>query len=87
MRLCNETPTSQTSVCSWARNCSSRAMREDALKQAQTVLETNKERPDAILLEARALAATGSTDARKEAARATAVAHLETVIKAEPNYR
>ncbi len=59
---------------------------EDALKQAQIVLETRKDRPDALLLEARALAATGSTDTSKEAARQTAVARLEKVIKLQPTY-
>jgi predicted Zn-dependent protease len=60
---------------------------EGALKQARIVLETNKERLDAILLEARALAATGSTDAQKEAAREAAVPRLEMAIAAEPRYR
>jgi tetratricopeptide (TPR) repeat protein len=60
---------------------------EGALKQARIVLETKKERLDAILLEARALAATGSTDDQKEAAREAAAARLEAAITAEPRYR
>jgi tetratricopeptide (TPR) repeat protein len=59
---------------------------QDALKQARIVLEANKDRLDAILLEARAIAASGATDAQREAARQAALVRLQTAIKAEPKY-
>ncbi|MGC8640827.1 MAG: tetratricopeptide repeat protein [Isosphaeraceae bacterium] len=59
---------------------------EAALKQTQIVLGARKDRPDALLLQARALAATGTTDASKEANRQSAVALLEKVIALEPTY-
>jgi predicted Zn-dependent protease len=60
---------------------------EGALKQAQTVLATNKDRLDAILLEARALAETASSDSQKESARQAAVDRLESAIAKEPRFR
>ncbi|MGO9811460.1 MAG: tetratricopeptide repeat protein, partial [Isosphaeraceae bacterium] len=59
---------------------------DEALKQARIVLETNKERGDAILLEARALAETGAPGAQREAGRQAAVARLEAAVMAEPRF-
>ena len=57
-----------------------------ALEQTKLVLDTDKDRPDAILLEARALAESGGTDAEKEASRQSAVARLESAIAAAPAF-
>ncbi len=59
---------------------------DSALRQAQMVLEVEKSRPDALLLEAAALAETGSTSSRKEANRRQAVALLENAIKSNPRF-
>ena len=60
---------------------------EGALKQARMVLDVNKDRLDAMLLEGRALGAAGSSDSQKEAARQTAVERLEAAIAQEPRFR
>jgi tetratricopeptide (TPR) repeat protein len=60
---------------------------EGAVKQARMVLDVNKERLDATLLEARALGSGGSTDAQKEAGRQAAVGRLEAAIAQEPRFR
>lgn len=57
---------------------------EGALNQVRQVLELNKNRPDAIILEARALAASGSTTAARASAKEAAAAKLEALIQAEP---
>ena len=57
-----------------------------ALEQTKLVLDTDKDRPDAILLEARALAESGASDAEKEASRQSAVARLESAIAAAPAF-
>jgi tetratricopeptide (TPR) repeat protein len=59
---------------------------EDALKQARLVLEADKDRLDAVLMEARALAETGVTDAEKQAACQAAAERLEAAIKLEPGF-
>ena len=59
---------------------------DEALEQARIVLETSKDRYDAMLLEARALAETGITDAQKTTARQAAVDRLEMVITAAPRF-
>ena len=60
---------------------------DEALKQARIALDANKDRPDAILLEARALAETGASGSVREAGRRAAVERLEAVIAAEPRFR
>ncbi len=57
-----------------------------ALEQARIVLDTNKERGDAILLEARALAETGAPGPQREAGRRVAVERLEAAVTAEPKF-
>ncbi len=60
---------------------------DEALKQARLALDVNKNRPDAILLEARALAETGGAGPMREAAQRLAVERLEAAIAAEPRFR
>jgi predicted Zn-dependent protease len=60
---------------------------EEALVQARAALDADRERTDAILLEARALASSGGGQAKQEAARAEAVSHLEAAISANPKLR
>ena len=59
---------------------------DEALKQARIVLDANKNRPDAMLLEARALAETGASGSMREAGRRAAVERLEAAIAAEPKF-
>ncbi|HKM54006.1 MAG TPA: tetratricopeptide repeat protein, partial [Isosphaeraceae bacterium] len=59
---------------------------EGALDQARQTLQTNGDRFDAILLEAKALSLSGSTDAQKEAARQEAKEHLEAAIARNPRF-
>jgi tetratricopeptide (TPR) repeat protein len=59
---------------------------EGALNQARQVLQTNGDRSDAILLEAKALSLLGATDAQKEAARQEAKEHLESAIARNPRF-
>ena len=60
---------------------------DEALKQARMALEANKNRLDAVLLEARALAELGGVGSLREANRQAAVERLEAAIVAEPNFR
>ncbi len=50
------------------------------------MLDTDKNRADAILLEARALAETGAPGSQREAGRRAAVERLEAAITAEPRF-
>ncbi len=50
------------------------------------MLDTDKNRPDAMLLEARALAETGASGSTREAGRRAAVERLEAAIAAEPKF-
>jgi tetratricopeptide (TPR) repeat protein len=59
---------------------------EGALNQARQTLQTNNDRFDAILLEAKALSLSGSTDAQKEAARQEAKRHLEAAVARNPRF-
>jgi predicted Zn-dependent protease len=59
---------------------------DDALHQARIVLEAEKNRPDAVLLEARALASSEGPAARADAQRQLAVARLEELMKSNPRY-
>ena len=64
---------------------------DQALQQAEYVINAKKDQVDAEALQARvlqaqALDASGVSDAQREAARAKAVAQLETVIAAEPKF-
>lgn len=59
---------------------------DEALRQAEFVLETKKGDAEAALLQARALDASGVGDAQREAARSKAVAQLESVVAANPRF-
>ena len=59
---------------------------DEALQQAQYVLNAEKSNRDAVLLEARALDASGVSDAQRETARSNAVAHLEAAVAADPKF-
>ncbi len=59
---------------------------DSALRQAKMVLDVEKSRPDALILEAAALAESGSTSSRKESNRQLAAARLEAAIKSNPRF-
>jgi tetratricopeptide (TPR) repeat protein len=59
---------------------------DEALRQARLVLDVEKNRPDAILLQARALAGAGATTSDRAARRQEAVARLEESIRANPAF-
>jgi tetratricopeptide (TPR) repeat protein len=59
---------------------------DEALRQANLVLDVEKDRPDAVLLQARALAETGSTPAENAKQQQAAVARLEAALKSAPAF-
>ncbi len=59
---------------------------DEALRQANLVLSVEKNRLDAILLQARALAESGATPSERAARHKEAIARLEQVIKANPSF-
>jgi predicted Zn-dependent protease len=64
---------------------------DQALQQAEYVIEAKKDQVDADalqarLLQARALDASGVSDAQREAARSKAVSQLEAVVAAQPHF-
>ncbi len=59
---------------------------DQALKQAQFVLASEKGNRDANILQAVALDASGAGDAQRDSARATAVAQLESAVAADPRF-
>ena len=59
---------------------------DDALRQANLVLDIEKNRPDALLLEARALTESGTTGAERDQQQRTAIARLEALTKSNPRY-
>jgi tetratricopeptide (TPR) repeat protein len=59
---------------------------DDAIKQARLVLDADKDRLDAMLVEARALAESGPTDAEKQTACQAAAERLEAAIAIEPGF-
>jgi cellulose synthase operon protein C len=58
---------------------------DEALRQANMVLDVEKDRLDAQLLQARAMAETGTTPTEKDQLQRGAIARLETVTKANPH--
>ena len=58
---------------------------DEALRQANMVLDVEKNRLDAQLLQARALAETGTSPTEKDQQQREAIARLETIIKANPH--
>jgi len=59
---------------------------DEALRQANLVLEDEKDRPDAILLQARALSETGATPRENAKQQQAAIARLEAAIKSTPRF-
>jgi tetratricopeptide (TPR) repeat protein len=59
---------------------------DTALRQANFVLDIEKNRPDAILLQARALAESGASGAERERQLNAAIERLEALTKANPRY-
>ncbi len=59
---------------------------DSALRQAKLVLDVDKTRGDALLLEAVALAESGSTASRKEANCQLAISQLEAAIQENPRF-
>ena len=59
---------------------------DQALRQANLVMDSEKTRGDAILLKARALAESGATPSEKAARRKEAIARLEQAIKANASF-
>ncbi|HZW32760.1 MAG TPA: tetratricopeptide repeat protein [Isosphaeraceae bacterium] len=59
---------------------------DEALRQARLVLAVEKNRSDAILLQARALAQSGASANERRARSQEAVAQLEEVIRAKPTF-
>jgi tetratricopeptide (TPR) repeat protein len=59
---------------------------DDALRQANLVLDVEKSRPDAMLLQARALAESGTTPTEREQQQRSAIAGLLTATKANPHF-
>lgn len=59
---------------------------DEALTQARLVLDADKDRLDATLMEARALAELGTTDAERQASRQAAVERLQAAIAIEPGF-
>ncbi len=59
---------------------------DEALRHARFVLDADKNRPDAVLLEARALADAGTTKSQQKANRQAAIARLQAAIKNNPKF-
>ncbi len=59
---------------------------DEALKQATLVLDVDKKRLDALLLQAKALAESGTTDADRARLQQAAIAQLKTVVAANPEF-
>jgi len=59
---------------------------DQALRHANLVLDVDKNRPDAVLLQARALAESGTTLNEKEQQQGAAIARLLAAIKADPHF-
>ena len=59
---------------------------EEALRQASLVLDQEKNRPEALLLWARAMTESGATSSEKASRRREAVDRLEQVIKGNPSF-
>ena len=59
---------------------------DQALQQAKLVLESKKDQPDALLIQARALDGSGVSDSQRDAARTTAVAQLEAAVAVNPRF-
>ena len=58
---------------------------DEALRQAKLVLDVDKNRPDAVLLQAQALAEAGSTAKRAPGLQKAAIAQLKAAVAANPH--
>ena len=74
------------SACCSGRLSSRTTEPDEALRQANLVLAVEKNRLDAVLLQARALAESGATPTEKSARQKEAIARLEQAIKANPSF-
>ncbi len=79
-------PASSSCECFSAKPSSSWETPIEALRQANMVLDVEKNRADAQLLQARALAETGTTPTEKDQQQREAIARLESVTKANPHF-
>ncbi|MDR3637341.1 MAG: tetratricopeptide repeat protein, partial [Isosphaeraceae bacterium] len=59
---------------------------DEAIRQAKVVLDVNGNQPDALLLEAQALASQGDDDRQKDQSRAQAIALLNGAIVKQPGF-
>jgi predicted Zn-dependent protease len=59
---------------------------DEALRQARLVLAAEKYRPDAVLLEARALSQAGSKESERQSYQAAAIESLEAAARANPQF-
>ena len=59
---------------------------DEALRQASLVLDVDKNRADALLLQARALAESGSNEAQRAKQQETAIARLKAAVGANPQF-
>ena len=60
---------------------------DEALKQAGLVLDVDKKRLDAVLLQAKALAESGTSDSEREKLQQAAITQLEAAVAVEPGLR
>jgi tetratricopeptide (TPR) repeat protein len=60
---------------------------DEALRQANLVLDAERSRPDALVLQARALAESGTTSTEREQQQRTAIAVLQAATKANPQFQ
>ena len=59
---------------------------DEALRQAKLVLDVDKDEPDALLLQARALAEQPGTDSQVSARRSQAIALLAAAVQKQPTF-
>jgi predicted Zn-dependent protease len=59
---------------------------DEAIRQARLVLDVNKDQPDALLLEARALAGQPGPESQVTARRAQAIARLSAAVQKQPRF-
>ncbi len=76
---------SSTCACSWARPSSSWGSRRGA-PPGNLVLDVERTGPTPCLLQARALAESGTTPTEKDQQQQAAIARLEAVTKANPRF-
>ena len=80
------TRASSTSASFSGRRSSGSNEPDEALRQASFVLDVEKDRPDAVLLQAQALAEAGSTETERAKSQELAIARLKAAIQANPQF-